>query len=49
MLLFRQLSDRTGWDIGRLQLTGAREPELLLASEFDEHSGVISPNDRWLA
>ena len=35
--------------LGGLQLTGAREPELLLASEFDEHSGVISPNDRWLA
>ena len=39
----------TGIDIGILSPSGEREPEVLLASEFDESQPRISPNGRWIA
>jgi Tol biopolymer transport system component len=36
-------------DIGKLLLEGDGEPEILLETPFDEHSGMLSPDDRWLA
>ena len=48
-IVFRQLSDSTGFDIGIVHLEGEREPEMYLQTSFDEHSGMLSPDDRWLA
>jgi serine/threonine-protein kinase len=48
-VIFRQLSERTGWDLGMLILDGERETRLLLETEFDEHTGMLSPDQRWLA
>ena len=38
----------TGHDIGVLRLE-EQELEMLLESSFNEHGGVLSPDDRWLA
>ena len=46
-VLFRQNSDSR--DIGLLPLDGKSEAVMLLDSSFNEHSGVLSPDDRWLA
>jgi serine/threonine-protein kinase len=48
-IVFRQNSDTTGLDIGMVRLEGEREPEILLGTPFDEHTGMLSPDDRWLA
>ena len=50
-IVFTQLSDSTGADIGVVHLEGEgeREPEMLLQTSFAEHSGMLSPDDRWLA
>ncbi|MGH9461028.1 MAG: TolB family protein [Vicinamibacteria bacterium] len=48
-IVFRQNSDTTGFDIGMVRLEGEREPEMLLQTPFDEHTGMLSPDDRWLA
>ena len=49
-IVFRQNSDTTtGRDIGMVRLEGEREPEMLLQTSFDEHTGMLSPDDRWLA
>ena len=48
-IVFRQDSNTTGRDIGMVRLEGEREPEMLLQSPFDEHTGMLSPDDRWLA
>lgn len=47
ILLFRQIGE--GLDIGMIRLDGNGEPELLLKSRFNEHSAMLSPDDRWLA
>jgi serine/threonine-protein kinase len=47
VLVFRQAGE--GWDIGMVRLDKASEPQMLLASPFNEHSGVLSPDDRWMA
>ena len=40
----------TGWDIGRLTLTGdEHQIEWLLNTPFAEVGGVVSPNGHWLA
>jgi len=39
----------TGQDIGLLRLGEEQELEMLLETSFDEHDGVLSPDDRWLA
>jgi hypothetical protein len=46
-VLFRQQSGSL--DIGLLPLEGTSEAVALLDSSFNEHSGVLSPDDRWLA
>jgi len=48
-IVFRQNSATTGYDIGMVRLEGEREPEMLLQTPFDEHTGKLSPDDRWLA
>jgi Tol biopolymer transport system component len=48
-LLFRQWGESSSWDIGMVRLEEDTEPEILLAMPFDEHTGMLSPNDRWLA
>ena len=32
-----------------VRLEGESEPEMLLQTSFEEHTGMLSPNDRWLA
>ncbi len=49
LLVFRQQGESSGLDLGMLRLDCESEPETLLATPFDEHSGIISPDDRWLA
>ncbi len=48
-LVFRQRGDDGSWDIGTVSLEGERHPEILLATPFDEHNGMISPDNRRLA
>ncbi len=48
-IVFRQHSDTTGRDIGMVRLEGEREPEMLLQTPFEEQTGMLSPDDRWLA
>ena len=50
-LVFRQNSGETGLDIGTVRLEADREaePEMLLQTPFNEHTGMLSPDDRWLA
>ena len=38
-----------GFDLGMLSLEGEGAAELLLASEFSELNGEVSPDGRWLA
>jgi serine/threonine-protein kinase len=46
-VVFRENSESL--DIGLLPLDEKSEAVLLLDSSFNEHSGVLSPDDRWLA
>ena len=48
-IVFRQNSNTTGRDIGMVRLEGESEPEMLLQTLFEEHTGMLSPDDRWLA
>jgi len=48
-IVFRQNSGTTGRDIGMVRVEGERQPEMLLQTPFDEHTGMLSPEDRWLA
>jgi serine/threonine-protein kinase len=48
-IVFRQNSETTGFDIGMVHFEDEQEPEILLGTPFDEHSGMLSPDDRWLA
>ncbi len=48
-IVFRQHNNTTGRDIGMVRLEGEREPEMLLQTPFEEHTGMLSPDDRWLA
>jgi len=48
-ILFRTYSARGDHDIGALTLGGDSDPELLLHTEFDEHSATFSPDGRWIA
>ena len=51
ILIFRQQSDvgSIDRDIGMLRLDDGSEPVLILDSDFAEHGGDLSPDDRWLA
>jgi Tol biopolymer transport system component len=48
-LLIGQRDDGGSWDIGLLRLEEGSEPEILLATPFDEYYAMIAPNGRWLA
>ncbi len=48
-VVFRERGDDGSWDIGMLRLDGERNPEILLATPFDEHNGMVSLDGRWLA
>jgi Tol biopolymer transport system component len=48
-IIFIHSSTVTGNDIGMVRLDGDPEPEILLGTDFDEHSGILSPDDHWLA
>jgi len=48
-VIFVQRNDNGNTDIGVVQLDGTSAPELLLATAQKEETGVLSPNDRWLA
>jgi serine/threonine-protein kinase len=49
LLVFHVPRDATGWDIGMLHLGSEREPEILFGTPFNEHTAMLSPDDRWLA
>jgi eukaryotic-like serine/threonine-protein kinase len=42
-------SPATSWDIGRVPVNGAGQPELLLNSPAGERDGKLSPDLRWIA
>jgi serine/threonine protein kinase/Tol biopolymer transport system component len=48
-LLFGQPDPETGWDLWLLPLDGDRTPIPYLRSRFNEQSGQISPDGRWMA
>jgi Tol biopolymer transport system component len=48
-LVFREQSMGGDWDIGTVSVDGDGEPEVFLDTPFSEHSGMLSPDDRWLA
>jgi serine/threonine-protein kinase len=49
-LVFHIRSDvAMSWDIGMLHLASELEPEILFGASFNEHTAVLSPDDRWLA
>jgi Tol biopolymer transport system component/tRNA A-37 threonylcarbamoyl transferase component Bud32 len=48
-VVFRQSTATTGMDIGMVRLEGDRNPEMLLQTPFDEHTGMLSPDGSWLA
>ena len=48
-LVIREFHPDTGTDLGVVTLHGERSSEPLLATEFSEHNGDVSPDGRWLA
>jgi serine/threonine-protein kinase len=48
-LVFRQVSSGERFDIGTVRIEGGGEPEILLGTPFNEHTGMLSPDDNWLA
>ena len=48
-VIFYQRNDNGDTDIGVVELDGTSAPELLLKTAQTEETGVLSPNDRWLA
>jgi eukaryotic-like serine/threonine-protein kinase len=42
-------SPATSWDIGRIPVSGAGQPELLLKSPAGERDGKLSPDMHWIA
>jgi serine/threonine-protein kinase len=47
-IVFRQLGD-ANWDIGILRLEDDRKSEAIIQTPFDEHTGMLSPDGRWLS
>src|SRR4029453_16919537 len=47
-VLYRQMSEKTGMDLGALPLDGAK-PFALAESQFNEGGGRFSPDGKWLA
>lgn len=48
-LIFRQMNADTGADIGVVSLGNDSEPEMVLATPFDERHATVSPDGRWTA
>jgi Tol biopolymer transport system component len=48
-LVFEQNFEKTGWDLWLLPLQGDHKPIPYLCTPFDEMSGAVSPDGRWLA
>ncbi len=48
-LVFHQRGERSGWDVSVLLLEDLFRMESLLTGSYDEHTGMISPDSRWLA
>jgi Tol biopolymer transport system component len=48
-VIYSTPAPRTKWDIWALALTKPSKPQPILQSEFNERSGAISSDDRWLA
>lgn len=48
-LVYHEDDPATGSDIWLLQLGGERKPRLYLRTQFDERTGQISPDGRWMA
>jgi len=48
-LIFVEVRAETGDDILVVPIDGEREPRVVLATEYDEHSPRLSPNGQWLA
>jgi eukaryotic-like serine/threonine-protein kinase len=48
-LVFERPDPATGWDTWLLPLTGERKPVPYLRSPFNENSGVISCDGRWIS
>ena len=48
-LVLREARPDTGNDLRLLSLAGDREVEALVATEFDELNGEVSPDGRWMA
>jgi len=48
-IVFRQGGSGANMDIGMVPVEREGEPELILQTSFDEHTGMLSPDDRWLA
>jgi serine/threonine-protein kinase len=49
VVFLQRSDDDTNWDIGMVRLVDEREPKILLGTPFDEITGMLSPDDRWLA
>lgn len=49
LLLFQNVDPKTGWDIWVLPLTGDRKATPFAITVFEERSGQLSPDGRWLA
>jgi len=49
LLVYGAIDPKTRWDLWVLPLDKDREPFALLQTEFDERSGQLSPDSRWLA
>jgi Tol biopolymer transport system component len=48
-LVYGTLHPKTKWDIWVLPMTGDRKPFPFAETEFDERTGDISPDGRWMA
>ena len=48
LLLFREQSPDTRWDLWVLPLEGNREPVPYIQTKFAESTGQFSPDDRWV-
>ena len=48
-LVYGTLDPKTKWDIWVLPMTGDRAPFPFAETEFDERTGEISPDGRWMA
>ena len=48
-LLFREVNPGTGRDLVALPLEGDRKPIPVVKTQFEESTGAISPDGRWIA